>query len=94
MDRAAGTISNTFRNLRVTYLQTLSDVYDSFLVDGEDIMPDITRALTINYAEGSSSGDPLINESFRKVYNSGFYPWPGYPEIPDSLDTTKDELFG
>ena len=88
------TIKITFGELRLIYLQTISDVYESFFIDGKDIMPDIERAITVEFAEGVTAAESLINEAFRKIYNSGFYPWPGYPEIPDSLDASKDDLFG
>ena len=79
-----------FVNLIEAYMRTLADVYDGFILD-VDIMPQIKNAITL-IDSGGGKGD--LRELFKKVYNSGFFPWPGYPGIPDSLDSTQEHLFG
>ena len=80
-----------FAPLSIEYLKTIREVYDGFIIDGEDIIPDIDFMITRDKFDDQQE---TANDIFKKVYNSGFFPWPGYPNIPTSLGTTKDELFG
>ena len=82
-----------FVNLMVAYMRTLADVYEEFILD-VDIMPQIKNAIALIDSGDTEAGRTEIRELFKKVYDTGFFPWPGYPGIPDNLDSTQEQLFG
>jgi len=76
---------DSLRQFKASYLIAFAEVFSEIdFLDGEGYHD--TTELFVN----GNEEDHL----FVRLYRSGFYPWPGFPGLPDSIEMTLDEFLG
>ena len=70
------------------------DFYEAYLVAFAEVFSEVDFGDGFKDTTQLSIDGNIENHLFVNLYRSGFYPWPGFPELPDSLDMTLDEYIG
>ena len=81
VDYEGGQLLEFYTSYLIAFAEVFSDVD---FRDGDGFLD--TTQLLVN-------GD-IDDHLFVRLYRSGFYPWPGFPELPDSIGEGINAFFG